>query len=194
MTTPQSPVGEEDVRNTNIEVCVRVRPLAVSNDFSFFETKTRPSSPTNVIGGRVRPPSRLSRPGSSIRNMTPRQTPRKQPIPESSSQISATLDDARPAWDVVDIDTLQQSASTTHVQGRTHSYTLDRVYGPISTTSELFQHSLRPVVESAMDGYHASVFAYGQTSTGTFFLHCYSSIFSCFASHSRHHQLSNDSE
>jgi len=151
---------DNNVRNTNIEVCVRVRPLAVSNDAKFFETKSRQSPCGN--SGRIRPPSRLSRPGSM--RMTPQQQSRK-PVPESPQKTTA-LDDVRPAWDVVDNDTVQQSASTTHVQGRTHLYTLDRVYGPSSTTAELFQNSLRPVVESAMDGYHASVFAYGQTSTG----------------------------
>lgn len=162
-STALSPVGEESIRNTNIEVCVRVRPLAISNDKKFFETRT-----TNAGGGRVRPPSRLSRPGTSIRR-TPTQQPRKQPAPESS-QKSAALDDVRPAWDVIPPDTIQQSPSTTILQGRTSCYTLDRVYGPASNTSELFENSFRSLVEAAMDGYHASVFAYGQTSTGTFVL------------------------
>jgi centromeric protein E len=161
-STALSPVGEESIRNTNIEVCVRVRPLAISNDKKFFETRT-----TNAGGGRVRHPSRLSRPGTSIRR-TSTQQPRKQPAPESSQKLAA-LDDVRPAWDVIPPDTIQQSPSTTILQGRTSCYTLDRVYGPASNTSELFENSFRSLVEAAMDGYHASVFAYGQTSTGKTF-------------------------
>ena len=147
-----------DVRSTNIEVCVRVRPLAVSSDERFFEKKTRPSLPLTSC---VRPPSRLARPGSI------RKTQSQKKVAESPQKPS--LDDVRPAWDVVDKDTVQQSASTTLVQGRTNSYTLDRVYGPDSTTASLYENSLRQIVESAMDGYHASVFAYGQTNTGKTF-------------------------
>ena len=147
MTMPS--VNDDSVRNTNIEVCVRIRPLVISSDATkFFEGK---SSPT-----RIRPPSRLSRLGR------PSQQASQPPTPPA-------LDDIRPAWDVVDSDTVQQSASTTHVQGRTHSYTLDRVYCPSSTTAEMYSNSLRPIVQSAMDGYHASIFAYGQTSTGKTF-------------------------
>lgn len=169
-TPALSPVGEENVRTTNIEVCVRVRPLAISNDTKFFETRKRPTSPVNVDGGRVRPPSRLSRPGSSSirRTNTPRQQSRKQPLSESPQKPSS-LDDVRPAWDVVDQTTIQQSTSTTILQGRTNCYTLDRVYGPASNTSDLFENSLTSLVEAAMDGYHASAFAYGQTSTGKTF-------------------------
>ena len=147
----------EDVLNTNIEVCGRVRPLAVSNETKFFERKSRQSPP----GGRIRPPSRLSRP-SSIRK-TPKETSRET---GESPQKPSSLDDIRPAWDVIGTDTVQQSASTTRIQGRTHSFTLDRVFGPTATTALVFDHSVRPIVESAMDGYHASVFAYGQTNTG----------------------------
>lgn len=154
----------DDVKRTNIEVCVRVRPLAISSDAKFFETKaSRGGSPPDT---RIRPPSRLSRPGSFRKSPTPR---KKSIIKPEVSPQAATLhglDDVRPAWDVVDDDTVQQSASTTLVQGRTHSYTLDRVYGPSSSTSTLFENSVQSLVESAMDGFHASVFCYGQTSTG----------------------------
>lgn len=148
------------MRKSHIEVCVRVRPLTVSSDVKFFETgKGVRSSP--APGGRVRPPSRLSRPGSMRKA-----TPRKNTIREQEASPPSPLDDVRPAWDVVDHDTVQQSDSTTHVQGRTHSYTLDRVYAPTASSADLFENSVRPLVESAMEGYHASVFAYGQTSTG----------------------------
>ncbi|EEC44527.1 kinesin family-like protein, partial [Phaeodactylum tricornutum CCAP 1055/1] len=45
-------------------------------------------------------------------------------------------------------------------------YTLDRVYGPATTTHDLYQQSVRDRVHAAMDGFHAAVLAYGQTSTG----------------------------
>jgi centromeric protein E len=73
------------------------------------------------------------------------------------------------AWDVVTDDTVCQSRETDYVQGRTHSYTLDRVYSPLTTTQQIYQQSVRPLVQSALDGYHTAVLAYGQTSTGKTF-------------------------
>ena len=70
------------------------------------------------------------------------------------------------AWDVVDDDTVTQSPRTDIVPGRTHTYTLDGVYGPELTTRTLYQKSVRELVLAAMDGYHTAVLAYGQTSTG----------------------------
>lgn len=64
-------------------------------------------------------------------------------------------------------DTVAQSVDL--VPGRTHSYTLDHVYGPEASTELLFDRSVLGLVHAAMDGYHASVLAYGQTSTGKTF-------------------------
>ena len=45
-------------------------------------------------------------------------------------------------------------------------YTFDQVFGSSSKTSSLYNSSVRSIVHAAFDGYHGSVFAYGQTSTG----------------------------
>jgi hypothetical protein len=74
------------------------------------------------------------------------------------------------AWIVNDEgDTASQSTSTDLIQGRTHSYTLDKVYGPDSITKNLYDNSVNPLVKAAMEGYHSSILAYGQTSTGKTF-------------------------
>lgn len=67
---------------------------------------------------------------------------------------------------MVDDDTVAQNAATDIVPGRTHTYTLDRVYGPDTDTRTVYQHSVRDLVHGAMDGYHTAVLAYGQTATG----------------------------
>jgi centromeric protein E len=74
------------------------------------------------------------------------------------------------AWNVSkDGDTAAQSEHTDIIEGRTHSYTVDKVYGTSSTTQELYENSIYPLVKSSMEGYHSSVLAYGQTSTGKTF-------------------------
>jgi len=49
---------------------------------------------------------------------------------------------------------------------RKTSYSFDKVYGPMHRTNTLYEESVRHIVQSSMEGYHGSVFAYGQTSTG----------------------------
>uniref|UniRef100_A0A0D9WNA5 Kinesin motor domain-containing protein n=1 Tax=Leersia perrieri TaxID=77586 RepID=A0A0D9WNA5_9ORYZ len=44
-------------------------------------------------------------------------------------------------------------------------YEFDRVYGPHIGQGELF-HDVRPLVQSALDGYNVAIFAYGQSHSG----------------------------
>ncbi|KAL6277325.1 hypothetical protein ACE6H2_020926 [Prunus campanulata] len=44
-------------------------------------------------------------------------------------------------------------------------FELDRVYGPHVGQAELFR-DVQPLVQSALDGYNVSIFAYGQTNSG----------------------------
>ena len=80
----------------------------------------------------------------------------------------------QPAW-IVDnnLNTIQTDSavtSTTPSKSSTpinhKTYAFDHAFGPSDTTSSIYNNSVRNVVRSAMDGYHATVFAYGQTSTG----------------------------
>ncbi|ETO09602.1 hypothetical protein RFI_27772 [Reticulomyxa filosa] len=46
------------------------------------------------------------------------------------------------------------------------AYAFDRVYGPEHTTNDIYAASVFPVVQSVMQGFNGTVFAYGQTSSG----------------------------
>jgi centromeric protein E len=73
------------------------------------------------------------------------------------------------AWDVVSEDMITQSSQTDIILGRTHSYTLDKVYDPAANNLHVYKNSIQNLVHAAMDGFHTSVLAYGQTSTGKTF-------------------------
>lgn len=45
------------------------------------------------------------------------------------------------------------------------TFEFDRVFGPSSTQVEVFDE-IKPMVTSALDGFHACIFAYGQTGAG----------------------------
>ncbi|EPS74248.1 hypothetical protein M569_00506, partial [Genlisea aurea] len=46
------------------------------------------------------------------------------------------------------------------------AYGFDRVFGPDTSTDEVYEVAARPVVKAAMDGINGTVFAYGVTSSG----------------------------
>ena len=45
-------------------------------------------------------------------------------------------------------------------------FTFDRVYSQYTSQEELFNYSVKPLVNEVLDGYNATIFAYGQTGTG----------------------------
>ena len=49
------------------------------------------------------------------------------------------------------------------------AYAFDKIFYPMSKSLTVYNEVVRPVVAAAMEGYHSSVFAYGQTATGKTF-------------------------
>lgn len=47
-----------------------------------------------------------------------------------------------------------------------YKFTFDRVFGPESTQAECFEYIAQPIVADVLEGYNATIFAYGQTSSG----------------------------
>lgn len=49
------------------------------------------------------------------------------------------------------------------------TFTFDSVYGPQSTTEQVYNDMVYPLVEGVLEGYNATIFAYGQTGCGKSF-------------------------
>ncbi|EFH69259.1 hypothetical protein ARALYDRAFT_472057 [Arabidopsis lyrata subsp. lyrata] len=70
------------------------------------------------------------------------------------------------AWECVDDHTI---VSKPQVQERLHhqsSFTFDKVFGPESLTENVYEDGVKNVALSALMGINATIFAYGQTSSG----------------------------
>jgi centromeric protein E len=139
----------EEGRRNHIEVCARLRPLAVGKESSQDLFLDQQPWHASLL---LRKPQ-LPRPTTTASRLA---SPPRETFPSSQAY----------AWKILSDDTITQSCHTDIVQGRTHQYTVDRVYGPDVTTQELYERSVQSLVRAAMDGYHTSVLAYGQTSTG----------------------------
>ena len=46
------------------------------------------------------------------------------------------------------------------------TFTFDQVYDEGSTQREIYENTAKPIVQSSLDGYNGTIFAYGQTGTG----------------------------
>ena len=51
------------------------------------------------------------------------------------------------------------------VIGADRPFTYNHVFSPTSTQTEVFEECMRPLVDSVLEGYHATVLAYGQTGS-----------------------------
>ena len=162
-------------RKTHIEVCVRIRPLVVASESSnsfLIQRNDKPNSGITTPSGSRRGATRSPGSGGSYGGLSGGNSNHQRkgwglfkrshsPDPEDGNIV---------AWDCMGDTTVRQNPKTNPIQGRTHTYTLDQVYGPATQTKDVFDRSVQELVHAAVDGYHTSVLAYGQTSTGVSFL------------------------
>ncbi|KAK6941238.1 Kinesin motor domain [Dillenia turbinata] len=71
------------------------------------------------------------------------------------------------AWDCVDDHTIL--LKTPNHECSTLQYTFDKVFGPTCCTQKVYEEGAKDVVLSALSGINATIFAYGQTSSGKTF-------------------------
>ena len=71
---------------------------------------------------------------------------------------------------VIQVDEVngQISISEKHLKNSTSRrvYTFDTVFGPTSKQLDIYNETARPIINSVLEGYNGTIFAYGQTGTG----------------------------
>ena len=177
------------VKSTNVQVCVRIRPL-LSSDFKHnindinnsigdatprksskgFARETAsshrktPATTTKKSGLATPTASGLRRPSVTKKSTPPTNT--NNVVEQKQQQLN---NQAIPSWQthIQDPKRITQAqhtitSTTHHNPERLADYTFDRVYNENETTNILYEESIKGVVESVVGGYHGSVFAYGQ--------------------------------
>ncbi|GER36113.1 kinesin-like protein [Striga asiatica] len=71
------------------------------------------------------------------------------------------------AWDIVDENTIV--SKNLHHDRHGGLYTFDKVFDPTCSTRKVYEEGARDVAMSAISGINATIFAYGQTSSGKTF-------------------------
>ena len=149
--------SNSETLTTNVQVCARIRPLSTRSKLKGCEGLVKSSSPKKKLNF------------NAVVNSSSRRKPVSLPSTTSkNNRIHKPQDKGTfVAWDISDDNTsAHQSNKTEIVQGRTFSYTLDKVFGTDATTGGIYDESVKCLVKAAMKGYNSTVLAYGQTSTG----------------------------
>ncbi|XP_019196259.1 PREDICTED: kinesin-like protein NACK2 [Ipomoea nil] len=124
--------------------------------------------PLSKIGRRT--PSRVAV------NRTPQCTPGKAKVSEDKILVTIRVRPLSPkeqaaydlvAWDFPSEHTIV-SKNLNH-ERHSGSYSFDFVFGPICSTRKVYEEGARDVALSALSGINATIFAYGQTSSGKTF-------------------------
>uniref|UniRef100_A0A1D1XGW3 Kinesin-like protein n=1 Tax=Anthurium amnicola TaxID=1678845 RepID=A0A1D1XGW3_9ARAE len=70
------------------------------------------------------------------------------------------------AWECADEHTIVFKSSSQDHSSSSQSYTYDKVFGPACLTETVYEEGAKDVALSALTGINATIFAYGQTSSG----------------------------
>ncbi|XP_017974088.1 PREDICTED: kinesin-like protein NACK1 [Theobroma cacao] len=70
------------------------------------------------------------------------------------------------AWDCVDEHTIVSKHAAQERTAQPTSFTFDKVFGPSSLTETVYEDGVKNVALSSLMGINATIFAYGQTSSG----------------------------
>lgn len=139
----------------NIQVIIRLRPLLASDSSAAAAATTAKRitrSTTRHTSGLITPTNNSKRSSTSASN-------------NDNNNNSTTAQE--PAWQtptpytIIQNPTIKQDKSISGSKSDV-AYTFDRVYGCDSTNDEIYQCSVGDVVKSCVEGFHGSVFAYGQ--------------------------------
>eukprot|EP01062_Namystynia_karyoxenos_P033293 TRINITY_DN244_c1_g1_i1.p1 TRINITY_DN244_c1_g1~~TRINITY_DN244_c1_g1_i1.p1 ORF type:complete len:1118 (+),score=626.38 TRINITY_DN244_c1_g1_i1:92-3445(+) len=71
--------------------------------------------------------------------------------------------------EAVHLDLGMGSISVAHAVGDPDRFTFDAVYNNTFSQKQIFNNEVKPLVQSVLDGYNATVFAYGQSGSGKTF-------------------------
>eukprot|EP00754_Rhynchopus_humris_P037064 Rhum_TRINITY_DN19165_c0_g1::Rhum_TRINITY_DN19165_c0_g1_i1::g.169366::m.169366 len=66
----------------------------------------------------------------------------------------------------VDLDLTDSSVTVRHVCGDPDRWTFDGVVGASFSQKDIFSTYIVPMIESTMEGFNATIFAYGQSGSG----------------------------
>ncbi|RLO09219.1 hypothetical protein DYB28_014713, partial [Aphanomyces astaci] len=150
--------------SSSSSVVGRTRPLASNDDDDDRDSITSHMSTVSGRYGsnfkvviRVRPPLPRELQGDK---------PFQNIVSVDSSGHYLTVSNSNHHHNPSSNDDQQGNSSSSSSSYSNHSFSFDHVYDQHSTQRAVYENTAKAVVESSLEGYNATIFAYGQTGTG----------------------------
>ncbi|XP_073115420.1 kinesin-like protein KIN-7A [Elaeis guineensis] len=99
--------------------------------------------------------------GSRVKDEKIFVTVRMRPLSKKEQALKDEI-----VWECIDDHTIMFKGSTQERSNLSGSYTFDKVFGPNCLTEIVYEEGAKNVALSALTGINATIFAYGQTSSG----------------------------
>ncbi|KAL2312733.1 Kinesin-like protein [Schizosaccharomyces pombe] len=147
-------------RQSSITVTVRVRPFSTAESANLIASSDRLSFGTS---------SSLRNPGSGrqIRRVVKVLDGRVlvfDPPDETTATLSAT--NRRLSTSQQSLARLSRKSNNSAGFGRDLRYAFDRVFDETATQQQVYERTARPLLDNILDGFNATIFAYGATGCG----------------------------
>ncbi|ABN64574.2 kinesin motor protein [Scheffersomyces stipitis CBS 6054] len=155
---PTRPASGSKTRESSITVAVRVRPFTDNEENNLI----RSTNDGFFLGD-----------GSFSSNAPNQETSRASVFaPKGIRKIVEVVDDKMLIFDPPETNPLtrmQKNAFPNSLKGsriREHRFVFDRLFDVDATQEDVYQNTTRPLLDSVLDGFNATVFAYGATGCG----------------------------
>lgn len=144
----------DTARQSSISVAVRVRPFT-------------PSENNNLI---LPPPTALFTGDGLLLAPTDDGKPNNLARPNGIRKIINVVDDKMLIFDPPDTNPLHAMHRNAFPNGkpriRDYKFVFDRLFDEEASQTHVYEHTTRPLINSILDGFNATVFAYGATGCG----------------------------
>ena len=106
---------------------------------------------------------------SNVRVVVRVRPPNDRELTQGKCNVVKVVDDFMLTFDPKDEDQfgfVKTRMSILDKKIRDMNFIFDRVFNDKATNEDVFKHTTKPVIESVLEGFNCSVFAYGATSAG----------------------------
>lgn len=147
-------ISLETAKESSISVAVRVRPFTPTEENKLLPVAVGPifTSDGALLGGNDEKPPLVSQ-------------------PRGIRKIVNVVDDRMLIFDPPDtnpLSTMQRNAFPNGNRARIRDYrfAFDRLFDELASQADVYENTTRPLLDSILDGFNATVFAYGATGCG----------------------------
>ncbi|KAI5969785.1 KIP3 [Candida margitis] len=172
-STPTSTVTNvypTGIKQSSISVAVRVRPFTVNEN----NRLVKPDDDDFFLGDGCFTDGNSNNNNAITNNPSSANSITKQKFLNQSGirKIVNVVDDRMLIFDPPETNPLakmQKNAFPNSFKGsriREHKFVFDRLFDEDTSQNEVYQNTTRPLLDSVLDGYNATVFAYGATGCG----------------------------